>query len=498
MIRRKRNILEMAVATAIFGACAAGAMPVSHAAQATNPANDNGTPATAQSSQPDQNSKKQVANENKLQEVVISGYVSSLQNAVAVQKNSDSIVEAVSAQQIGLLPGTSIADALGRLPGLSTQMVNGRPQQLSIHGMSSDFISTLFDGNIQPSTANNNGVQLDQYPQSWVNTAKVYLTPSADLINAGLAGTVDLQTLRPLSVSHPIVGINANYQFIEPHQMMPGPGVSDKGHNVNGLFADQFFDHTLKGATNLLDVMAPVKYFMMGTNVWKTATTWPPEEATAQQWYLGSAGHANTLNGDGVLSLAPQLQQPADSYVYDPAAPVPTLGGAHQLPAFMRRGPVDQRPVEQRGDVLVYTSAPLDTAVSVAGPITVTLFAATGAGDTDFVARLVDVFPDGRAIPLTDGVVRLSLREAIDTPSPVEPGQVYRVEIDLWSTANTFLAGHRIRLDVTSSNFPRWERNLNTGQDSARSTEMRAAQQRVLHDGDHPSHVTLPVLPATA
>jgi iron complex outermembrane recepter protein len=245
VIRRKRNILEMAVATALFSACAAGAMPVSHAAQATGASNDNGTPATAQTSNQDQNSTKQVANENKLQEVVISGYVSSLQNAVAVQKNSDSIVEAVSAQQIGLLPGTSIADALGRLPGLSTQMVNGRPQQLSIHGMSSDFISTLFDGNIQPSTANNNGVQLDQYPQSWVNTAKVYLTPSADLINAGLAGTVDLQTLRPLSVGHPIVGVNANYQFIEPHQMMPGPGVSDTGHNVNGLFADQFFDHTL-------------------------------------------------------------------------------------------------------------------------------------------------------------------------------------------------------------------------------------------------------------
>ena len=249
MIRRKRNILEMAVATAIFSACAAGAMPVSHAAQATG---DNGAQAAsdtaASSDTTDQNkskNKKQVANENMLQPVVISGYVSSLQNSIAIQKNSDSIVEAVSAQQIGLLPGTSIADALGRLPGLSTQMVNGRPQQLSIHGMSSDFITTLVDGNIQPSTANNNAVQLDQYPQSWFDAVKVYLTPSADLVNAGLAGTVDMQTLRPLSQSHSIVNINANYQFIEPHQMMPGPGVSDKGHNVNGIFADQFFDHTL-------------------------------------------------------------------------------------------------------------------------------------------------------------------------------------------------------------------------------------------------------------
>lgn len=245
MIRRKRNVLEMAVATALFSACAAGAMQVSHAAQAPQAtqarsgADDNGSQASQTSAQ------GKVANENELQPVVISGFVSSLQNSIAVQKNSDSIVEAVSAQEIGQLPGTSIADALGRLPGLSTQMVNGRPQQLSIHGMSSDFISTLFDGNIQPSTANNNGVQLDQYPQSWVNTAKVYLTPSADLVNAGLAGTVDLQTMRPLSVNHSVVSLNANYQFIEPHQMMPGPGVSDKGHNVNGLFADQFFDHTL-------------------------------------------------------------------------------------------------------------------------------------------------------------------------------------------------------------------------------------------------------------
>src|SRR5579885_2759848 len=247
VIRRKRNILEMAVATAIFGACAAGVMPVSHAAQAASAGDGNGNGAQATTQGNDQDgakSKKQVANQNVLQEVVIIGYVSSLQNSIAIQKNSDSIVEAVSAQQIGQLPGTSIADALGRLPGLATQMVNGRPQQLSIHGMSSDFLTTLVNGNIQPSTANNNGVQLDQYPQSWFNTVKVYLTPSADLINAGLAGTVDLQTMRPLSVSHSVVSLNANYQFTEPHDLMPGPGVSDKGHNVNGIFADQFFDHT--------------------------------------------------------------------------------------------------------------------------------------------------------------------------------------------------------------------------------------------------------------
>lgn len=245
MIRRNRNILEMAVATAIFGACAASAMPVSHAAEAVSATDDSGTEAASQTAdQKDKKSQKQVANENVLEEVVVHGFVSSLQNSLAIQKNSDSIVEAISAQEIGQLPGTSIADALGRLPGVAVQMVNGRPQEISIHGMSSDFITTLVDGDIQPTITNDRGVQLDQYPQSWFNTVKVYLTPSADLINSGLAGTVDMQTLRPLSENHPIFNLNANYQMIEPNQVMPGPGVSDRGHDINGIVADQFFDHT--------------------------------------------------------------------------------------------------------------------------------------------------------------------------------------------------------------------------------------------------------------
>src|ERR1700719_785491 len=246
VIRSNRNILERAVATAIFGACSASAISVSHAAEAASATDDKDNQAESQNTdQKNKNGQKQVANEDKLDEVVVRGFVSSVQNSIAIQKNSDSIVEAISAQQIGQLPGTSIADALGRLPGLATQMVNGRPQQLSIHGMSSDFISTLVDGNIQPSSSNNRDVQLDQYPQSWFNTVKVYLTPSADLINSGLAGTVDMQTLRPLWEQHPIFNLNANYQTIRPNQVMPGPGVSDRGHDINGIVADQFFDHTV-------------------------------------------------------------------------------------------------------------------------------------------------------------------------------------------------------------------------------------------------------------
>jgi iron complex outermembrane recepter protein len=248
VIRRKRNILEMAVATAIF---AAGAMPVSHAAQA---ASDNGSQSTssttASSSASDQDkskskSKKQVANESMLQEVVVSGFVSSLQNSIAIMKNSDTIVESVTSQEIGQLPGTSIADALGRMPGISAQYFNGRPQQISVHGLSADFDVTQVAGSIQPSTSNNRDVELDQYPQSWFSTINVYMTPSADLVNQGIAATIDMLPMKPLDQKKPSATLNANYQTIEPQNVMPGPGVSPNGHDIDGILADQFLDHTL-------------------------------------------------------------------------------------------------------------------------------------------------------------------------------------------------------------------------------------------------------------
>ena len=232
----------------------------------------------------------------------------------------------------------------------------------------------------------------------------------------------------------------------------------------------------------------------MGANIWKTAETWPPEGFTEQRWYLHSGGRANTALGDGALSpLAPQ-SEPADGYTYDPSSPTPTVGGATLLHSFYRAGPIDQAPVERRADTLVYTSSPLEQVVEVTGPVSVTLHVASDAPDTDFVARLVDVYPDGRAIPLTDGITRMRYRNGIEAPaSPMVPGEVYAITIDLWATANAFLPGHRIRLDVTSSSFPRWERNLNTGQSSATTTEARPARQTVLHDAAHLSYVSLPV-----
>lgn len=282
-------------------------------------------------------------------------------------------------------------------------------------------------------------------------------------------------------------------------------GELDFGFAAGGMLIDlqidlvslnlQFFDRYLKGIPNGFDRQPPVKYFVMGANVWRSSETWPPRDAALHPWYLHSGGRANTGSGDGSLSAAAPAAESADTYVYDPARPVPTVGGATLMHPLFKAGPYDQRGVEAREDVLVYTSEPLAEPLEIAGPVRAVLFAATDAPDTDFVARLIDVHPDGRAMPLTDGVTRMSLRNGLDQPAPpLQPGEVYRIEIDLWATAVRFGAGHRIRLDVTSSNFPRWERNLNTGSDSGQGREMRVARQTVLHDSEHPSCLLLPVI----
>jgi len=256
VIRRNRNILEMAVATAIFGACAAGVMPVSHAAQAASVTDDNDNQAASQTADEEQKkSRGEVANENTLQTVVVRGFVSSLQNSLAIKKRSDTIDEVVSAQEIGQLPGTSIADALSRVPGLAVQQYNGRAQQLTIHGLSADFNVTNVNGNIQPSTSNNRDVELNQYPASWFDVIDIQMSPKADLVNQGIAGTVDMQTMRPLSQKGTVAHLNANYQWNTLDQVMPGPGVSDRGHHIDGIFADQFFDRTF-GVTLGVDLEA--------------------------------------------------------------------------------------------------------------------------------------------------------------------------------------------------------------------------------------------------
>ena len=284
-------------------------------------------------------------------------------------------------------------------------------------------------------------------------------------------------------------------------------GTSMAGSHYFGVAADalalgldeihlRWFEHWLKGEdTGMLDE-PPVRIFVMGDDVWRDENEWPLARAQTTNYYLHSAGNANTLHGDGTLSPEAPSDEAPDVFMYNPANPVPTRGG--QLccnPYFASSGAFDQNEIEQRPDVLVYSTPVLERDVEVTGPIMVTLWAATSATDTDFTAKLVDVCEDGCARNLTDGIIRARYRDSMAEPSLVEPGRAYCYTIDLWATSNVFKAGHKIRLEVSSSNFPRFDRNTNTGGVIAEDTELKPALQTILHDSAHPSHVSLPIIP---
>ncbi len=258
----------------------------------------------------------------------------------------------------------------------------------------------------------------------------------------------------------------------------------------------RWFDWLLKGVDDGISKEKPVKIFVMGKNVWRDEDDWPLPRTQYTRYYLHSAGKANTLSGDGGLSPAAPAAEPADHYVYDPDDPMPTHGGAilgdtiHYPP-----GPLDQRVVESRPDVLVYTTDAFAKDTEVTGPISLELYVSSSAVDTDFTGKLVDVWPNGFAANLTDGILRMRYRNSMEKAELMNPGEVYKVTIDLWSTANVFLAGHRLRLEIASSNFPRFDRNLNTGASPESSTLAVKATNVVYHDQDHPSALILPLIP---
>src|SRR3989475_4197215 len=254
----------------------------------------------------------------------------------------------------------------------------------------------------------------------------------------------------------------------------------------------RWFDHWLKGVdTGILDE-PPVKIFVMGENRWRDEHEWPLARTRYTHYHFHSGGRANTAEGDGVLSPRVAGEEPPDHFVYDPDDPAPTRGGNTLIIAM---GVQDQRPMEARADVLVYTSDVMSEAFEVTGPITLTLYAASSGLDTDFTAKLVDVRPDGHAQNLADGIVRARSRGSRVAPTPLTPGAVSKFMIDLWATSHVFLPGHRIRVDISSSNFPRFDRNLNTGDDAATATRMQTAQRTIFHDVRYASHITLPVVP---
>ncbi len=253
-----------------------------------------------------------------------------------------------------------------------------------------------------------------------------------------------------------------------------------------------FFDRWLKGEENGLETEAPVRIFVMGENTWRDEQEWPLTRAQLTSYYLHSGGKANSRYGDGTLSTQTPGQEPADHYTYDPARPFPFLTEpiSNQI-----GGPDDYAAVQRRDDVLVYASDPLEADTEVTGPIRLELFAASSAPDTDFMAMLLDVHPSGFAQRLTDSMVRARFRHGMDKQELLEPGKVECYDIDLWNTSQVFQAGHRIALQISSSAFPKYDRNLNTGGSLADGTEMQQAQQTIYHDEQHPSKVILPVIP---
>ena len=258
----------------------------------------------------------------------------------------------------------------------------------------------------------------------------------------------------------------------------------------------RFYDYWLKGEENGVPDDKPVRIFVLGENVWRSEDEWPLSRAGDVRFYLHSRGKANTLNGDGSLSPEPPGAEAVDVYVYNPIDPVPTRGGALAgASGLMPAGAFDQQAIEARPDVLVYTTLPLEQYTEVTGPIVVTLYASSSARDTDFTAKLVDVSPSGYARNLTDGIIRARYRRAHAPASLIEPDEVYEYKIDLWATSNLFKKGHRIRLEVSSSNFPRFDRNANTGEPIGTDREFVSALQTVYHTSGYPSHVTLPVVP---
>lgn len=332
-------------------------------------------------------------------------------------------------------------------------------------------------------------------PALWVNSwYDLSVAPNLELYNHVRRNARDA---RVREGQYMIVGPTEHchmYRLRTPHVV----GDRDMGDVDIGLddIVYAFFDHYLKGEPNgYPDEQPRVRYFAMGGNEWKTAGQWPPAGAAEMTLYLGSDGGANSLFGDGRLRAAPPAEPGFDVYEYDPLNPVPSVGGnVCCLGDTLPPGSFDQRGVEAREDVLVYTSEPLERDTEVTGPVRVTLFVSSDAPDTDFAVKLLDVEPDGTAWNLDETILRARYREGYDRQVFMEPGSVYEISPGPLVTSNVFREGHRIRIEVTSSSFPRFDRNLNTGGSNARETEPSKAINRVHFGPGQPSRIVLTVV----
>ncbi len=290
-------------------------------------------------------------------------------------------------------------------------------------------------------------------------------------------------------------------------RIVMGPGAHKGIDYVNGDFGPQgrverardmqlrWFDHYLMGKDNGVDTEPPVDIFVMGENVWRKENEWPLARTQYTNYYLHSGGAANTSGGDGTLDTTAPGAEPVDTFTYDPGDPTPYLIDARELELSLNE---DYSKVHAaRNDVLAFTTAPLTEPVEITGPMTATIWAATDAKDTDWNVMILEVTPDGKAWRMQDGIMRARFRNGFDKPTLLEPGSINRYDIDVWFTSRVIPAGNRIRVVVSSAAFPKYDRNLNTGGDNERDTTYVSAHQRILHDAEHPSHVTLPIIPRT-
>jgi putative CocE/NonD family hydrolase len=260
-----------------------------------------------------------------------------------------------------------------------------------------------------------------------------------------------------------------------------------------GSLQFKWFEYWLKRHETGVQDWPALYLFVMGENKWRGESEWPLKRTHFTDYYLHSSGHANSVKGDGSLNLTSPEDEKQDQFTYDPKEPVPSVGGNNLVGATA--GPLDQAKVEARDDVLVYSTLPLEQDAEVTGPVKVLLWAASDARDTDFTAKLVDVDAEGKAYNLCDGILRARYRQGRDKAALLEPGKSERFEIDLWVTSNLFRQGHRIRIEVSSSNFPRFDRNPNTGHPFGKDAELVSAKQTIFHDREHPSHLVLPIIP---
>ncbi len=268
----------------------------------------------------------------------------------------------------------------------------------------------------------------------------------------------------------------------------------ESGFMQNVKLILSWYNHWLKNMDNDITDEGPIKIFVMGINQWRSENEWPLARTRFTRYYLHSNGKAATTLTDGLLSSESPGAQPADNYTYDPKDPVPSIGGT-SIYGDAVAGPADQAEIESRDDVLVYSTPPLKNDLEITGPIKLVFFASSNTRDTDFFATLTDVYPDGKSINLKTGGIRARFRNSLHREDFLTPGRVYKIELEVGATSNVFKKGHRIRLQVSSSRFPEFSRNLNTGEPIGMSADMVKADLTVLHDDSYPSHLVLPVIP---